>query len=63
MITKRDKKNKRIKNKTTTGKKAKDPVQKALGTVSKQKSKRSTPARSGDAIKVSAKNGHPTPTS
>ena len=35
--------------------KAKDPVQKAQGTVTKPKLKRSTPARSGDAIKVSAK--------
>ena len=57
MVTKRDKKNKKIKNKNTSEKKAKDPVQKAQGTVAKQKSKRSTPARSGHAIKVSAKDG------
>ena len=54
--TKRGKKNKKTK-KNTSGKKAKDPVEKAQGTVAKQKSKRSTPARSGDAIKVSAKDG------
>ena len=40
-----------------TEKKAKDPVQKAQGTVAKPKSKRSTPARFGDAIKVSAREG------
>ena len=34
-----------------------DPVQKAQGTIAKPKSKRSTPARSGDAIKVSARDG------
>ena len=38
-------------------KKEKDPVQKAQGTVARPKLKRSLPARSGDAIKVSARNG------
>ena len=38
-------------------KKAKDPVQKAQRTVAKLKPKSSSPARSGDAIKVSAKDG------
>ena len=37
--------------------KAKDPVQKAQGTVAKRKLKRSSAARSGDAIKVSARDG------
>ena len=57
MVTKRGKKNKKAKNKNTSKKKAKDPVQKAQGTVDKQKSKRFTPARSGGAIKVSTKDG------
>ena len=34
-----------------------DPVQKAEGTTAKPKLKRSTPARSGDVIKVSVKYG------
>ena len=36
---------------------AKDPVQKAQGTNAKRTSKRSSPARLGDAIKLSAKDG------
>ena len=50
------KENKKIKNKTSE-KNAKDPVQKSQGTVAKQKSKRSTPTMSGDAIRVSTKGG------
>ena len=51
MVTKRGDKNKK------TQKKAKDPVQKAQGTIDKPKSKLSTPTRSGDAVKVSARDG------
>ena len=36
---------------------AEDPVKKAQGTTAGPKLKRSTPARSGDAIKVSEKDG------
>ena len=53
VVTKRGEKKKKQK----LQKKAKDPVQKAQGTVAKLKPKRSSPARSGDAIKVSAKDG------
>ena len=38
-------------------KRAEDPAQKAQGTTATPKLKRSAPARSGDAIKVSAKDG------
>ena len=51
MVTKRGEKNKK------TEKKAKEPVIKAQGTTAKPKLKRFTRARSGDAIKVSAKDG------
>ena len=50
---KRRKKKKRRKK----GEKGGGPAQKAQGTTATPKSKRSTPARSGDAIKVSAKDG------
>ena len=43
--------------KVDTERRAKDPVQEAQGTNDKNTRKRSSPARSGDAIKVSAKNG------
>ena len=45
------------KKKEKKEKRAEDPAQKAQGTTATPKSKRSTPARSGDAIKVSAKDG------
>ena len=38
-------------------KRAEEPAQKAQGTTATPKSKCSTPVRSGDAIKVSAKDG------
>ena len=50
---KEDKKSKKEKEK----RRAEDPVRKARGTAAKQKLKRSTPARSSEAIKVSAKDG------
>ena len=56
VVTKRGEKNKKRIDKKLK-KKAKDPVEKAQGTVAKLKSKRSTPARSGDVIKVSARDG------
>ena len=40
-----------------TERRAKDPVQEAQGSNNKRTSKRFSPARSGDAIKVSAKDG------
>ena len=53
MVTKKRKKKKKEKKE----KRAENPAQEAQGTTATPKSKRSTPARSGDAIKVSAKDG------
>ena len=48
---------KKKKKKVVTERRSKDPVQEAQGTSDKSTPKRSSPARSGDAIKVSAKDG------
>ena len=48
----------KTKKKEKKEKKAKDPVQKARGTFARPKLKRSSPARSGDAINVSARDGY-----
>ena len=55
VVTKKRNKKGKKKNKEKKERRAEDLVRKAQGTVSKQKLKRSMPARSGDAIKVSAK--------
>ena len=60
MVTKKKEKKKLKKKKEEEGKKekkAEDPAQKTQGATATPTSKRSTPARSGDAIKVSAKDG------
>ena len=51
-VTRKSKKEKNVKKE-----KAEEPVQNVQGTVARPKLKRSSPARSGDAIKVSARNG------
>ena len=60
MVTKKIKeknKKKKEKKEEKQEKRAEDPAQKAQGTTATPKLKRSTPARSGDTIKVSAKEG------
>ena len=52
MVTKKRKEKKEEKKKE---KRAEDPVQKAQGTTPRPKLKRSTPARTGDAIRLSAR--------
>ena len=56
VVTKK-RKEKKKKRKEKKEKRAEDPAQKAQGTTATPKSKLSTPARSSDAIKVSAKDG------
>ena len=56
-VVAKKKKNKKENKKVDTERKAKGPVQEAQGSNKKRTSKRFSPARSGDAIKVSAKDG------